>query len=98
MNKERIKYLLENYARVNMKIQIAKKVGAESDEIDGLKKDFDLLNICVNSLDDELSAVIKLFYIRKCTQKKIAGELGYSVNTIKRRIDKAISYLEDSVV
>ncbi|MEG2274605.1 MAG: sigma factor-like helix-turn-helix DNA-binding protein, partial [Clostridia bacterium] len=90
-------YELMNSAPIGKEAEYAEKL-AESGEIVGLKKDFDLLNICVNSLDDELSAVIKLFYIRKCTQKKIAGELGYSVNTVKRRIDKAISYLEDSVV
>lgn len=98
MNKERIKYLLENYSRINMKLEIAEKVGSADKEVMNLKKEFDILNICVDSLEDELSAVIKLFYIRRCSQIKIARELGYSINTIKRRIDKAINYLEDCAI
>ena len=90
MKMQRVKELLQNYNRINMRLEYNEMMGFDPENVRVLKSDFTLMNTTMEYIDRELCEVLNMIYKSRVCIRRAGNVLGYSDSTIKRRMRKAI--------
>ena len=91
MKIERIKELLNNYNRINMKLEYNNMMGTNPENMKSIKDDFKILNTILEYVEEESKNLLEMIYKSKMSIHKVGRTLGYSESTIRRKMRKAIN-------
>ena len=86
MKIERVKELLNNYNRINMKLEYSNMMGLNPENMKSIKDDFKIMNTIFEYLEDESKNLLEMIYKSKMSIHKVGRTLGYSESTIRRKI------------
>lgn len=77
--------ILENYTDLKTKKEVLECQGKDNSELESKIKSY---NIIKNSLSEREQKVLERYFEQNYEYYRIASEIGYSVSTVKRDINK----------